>query len=118
MRKTIQQTTFSTDFPPFEELVQLPFSLISHDGAMSVGRYNADKSKPYKVLDIHVIDICFPCEGTGGTVEGTLTFKDKATKIVYTIRWFIDYQDFTRKIFSASLDGSLSDDTYVATYRA
>lgn len=120
MSKTIQQTTFSTDFPPFEELVQLPFSLISddEDEAMSVGEYNADKSKHYKVLDIHVINIYFPLESTGGTVEGTLTFKDKETKIVYTIRWFIDHQEWTRKIYSASSDGSLSADTYVATYRA
>ena len=121
MSKTIQQTMFSTDFPPFKELVQLPFSLISgdeeEDEAMSVGEYNAAKSKPYKVLDIHVINIYFPLESTGGTVEGTLTFKDKETKIVYTIRWFIDHQEWTRKIYSTSLDGSLSADTFVATYR-
>ena len=117
MRKTTQQTTFSTSFPPFEELVQLPFSLISYDGAMSVGSYNADKTKPYKVSDIHVIEIDFSSESTGGTIEGTMTFKDKATKIVYTIRWYIDYQEWTRKIFGTDLDGNQSSDTYVATYR-
>lgn len=117
MRKTTQQTTFSTSFPPFEELVQLPFSLISYDGAMGVGAYNADKTKPYKVLDIHVLEIDFSSDSTGGTIEGTMTFKDKATKIVYTIRWYIDYQEWTRKIFGTDLDGNQSSDTYVATYR-